>query len=121
MASRDRDTNQDLQSAWTIPRPDLLDKLRTGPNGLAQDEADRRIGQYGPNQLKKSKRSDPITLLLAQFKSPIILILIFAGTLSFFLADPATATIILVIILVSALFGFWQENGPLEPSKSSSQ
>jgi len=111
MASSDRDRNQDLQSAWTIPRPDLLDKLHTSPNGLPQDEADRRIGQYGPNQLKKSKRSDPVTLLLAQFKSPIILILIFAGTLSFFLADSATATIILVIILVSALLGFWQENG----------
>ncbi len=81
MASSNRDVSQDLQSAWTIPRPDLLDRLHTSPNGLAQDEADRRIGQYGPNRLKKGKRSDPITLLLAQFKSPIILILIFAGTL----------------------------------------
>ena len=50
-----------------------------------------------------------LTLLLAQFKSPIILILVFATGLSFFLRDPVDACIIITIVLVSGLLGFWQE------------
>jgi len=49
------------------------------------------------------------TLLLAQCKSPLILILLFATGLSFFLHDPFNASIILTIVLVSGLLGFWQE------------
>ena len=55
-------------------------------------------------------RSNAFTLLLAQFKSPIILILLFATGLSFFLHDPVNALIILAIVLVSGLLGFWQEH-----------
>jgi Mg2+-importing ATPase len=49
--------------------------------------------------------------LLAQFKSPIIIILLFAAVLSFFLHDPADALIILAIVLVSGVLSFWQEHG----------
>ena len=52
-----------------------------------------------------------LTLLLAQFKSPLILLLLFATGLSFFLHDPVNALIILTIVLVSGLLGFWQEHG----------
>ena len=51
-----------------------------------------------------------LRLLLAQFKSPLILILLFATGLSFFLHDPVNALIILTIVLVSGLLGFWQEH-----------
>ena len=43
----------------------------------------QRLARYGSNLLKPQKRSDVLTLLLAQFKSPIILILLFATGLSF--------------------------------------
>jgi Mg2+-importing ATPase len=78
---------------------------------LTDDEARKRLEQYGANLLKPKKRSDALTLLLTQFKSPLILILIFAGALSFFLGDPVNAFIILAIILISSLLGFWQERG----------
>ncbi len=75
------------------------------------DEVQQRLLRYGSNLLKPKKKSDALTLLLAQFKSPIILILIFAAGLSFFLRNPMDATIILVIVLVSGFLGFWQERG----------
>ena len=75
------------------------------------DEAQQRLLRYGSNLLKPKKKSDALTLLLAQFKSPIILILIFAAGLSFFLRNPIDAVIILVIVLVSGFLGFWQERG----------
>ena len=78
---------------------------------MTDDEAEKRLAKYGSNLLKPKKRSDTLTLLLAQFKSPLILILIFAGALSFFLGDSVNAIIILTIILISSFLGFWQERG----------
>ena len=78
---------------------------------MTNDEARQRFIRFGANLLKPKKRSNAFTLLLSQFKSPLILILIFAGGLSFFLHDPVNAGIILTIVLVSGLLGFWQERG----------
>ncbi len=104
--------NLDPQPAfWSIPAADLLQQLQTTPQGLTNDEARQRFVRYGANLLKPKKRSNTLTLLLSQFKSPLILILIFAVGLSFFLHDPVNAGIILTIVLVSGLLGFWQERG----------
>jgi len=51
---------------------------------LSSEEARQRLAHYGSNLLKPQKRSDALTLMLAQFKSPLILILLFATGLSFF-------------------------------------
>jgi len=52
-----------------------------------------------------------LILLLNQFKSPIILILIFAQVRSIFLQDAPDATIILTSVIISDLLGFWQQRG----------
>ncbi|PKN89140.1 MAG: magnesium-translocating P-type ATPase [Deltaproteobacteria bacterium HGW-Deltaproteobacteria-1] len=96
---------------WGIPQPDLLAQLDAKTEGLSSAEAKQRLIQYGPNLLKPQKRSDTLTLLIAQFKSPIILTLIFAAGLSAFLHDPVDAIIIIAIVLISGLLGFWQERG----------
>ena len=96
---------------WSVPSLELLQQLQTTPRGLTNDEVQQRLLRYGSNLLKPRKKSDALTLLFAQFKSPIIFILIFAAGLSFFLRDPMDATIILVIVLVSGFLGFWQERG----------
>ncbi len=96
---------------WSVSVTEMLQKLETTKDGLTGNEARRRLERYGANLLKPPKRSDALTLLIGQFKSPIILILFFATGLSFFLRDTADAIIILSIILVSGLLGFWQERG----------
>jgi Mg2+-importing ATPase len=103
--------NQYESPFWSIPAAELLQGLQTTPLGLTSDEARQRLQEYGANLLKPKRRSDAQTLLLAQFKSPIILILIFAAVLSFFLHDPTDGLIIFAIIIVSGLLGFWQERG----------
>jgi Mg2+-importing ATPase len=103
--------NQLPPAFWSISVTEMLQKLETAESGLTGDEARQRLARYGANILKPPKRSDALTLLLAQFKSPIILILFFATGLSFFLRDPVDAFIILSIVLVSGLLGFWQERG----------
>jgi P-type Mg2+ transporter len=94
---------------WSLSTPEMLQQLQATQAGLTGAEARQRLARYGSNLLKPHKRSDVLTLLLAQFKSPIILILVFATGLSFFLHDPVDACIILAIVLVSGLLGFWQE------------
>ena len=96
---------------WSVPSAELLQQLQTTPQGLRRDEIQERLLRYGSNVLRPKKKSDVLTLLIAQFKSPIILILIFAAGLSFFLRDPIDAVIILVIVFVSGFLGFWQERG----------
>lgn len=96
---------------WSTTPPELLRQLETTPEGLESTEAQERLRQHGPNLFRPKKRSDTLTLLLAQFKSPIILILIFAAGLSFLVRDPTDALIIITIVVVSGLLGFWQERG----------
>jgi len=103
--------NHSQTQFWSVPAAELLQQLQTTPRGLRSDEIQERLLRYGSNLLKPKKKSDALTLLIAQFKSPIILILVFAAGLSFFLRDPIDAVIILVIVLVSGFLGFWQERG----------
>ena len=103
--------NHSQTQFWSVPSAELLQQLQTTPQGLRRDEIQERLLRYGSNVLRPKKKSDVLTLLIAQFKSPIILILIFAAGLSFFLRDPIDAVIILVIVFVSSFLGFWQERG----------
>lgn len=96
---------------WNISIEELLQRLQTTPQGLTDDEVAQRLTHYGLNRLKPKRRSNTFTLLLAQFQSPIILILIFAAGLSFFVHDHADGLIILAIVVASGLLGFWQERG----------
>jgi len=96
---------------WSISETEMLKNLETTKDGLKGDDARQRLARYGANTLKPPKRSDVFTLLIGQFKSPLILILFFATVLSFFLGDTVDAYIILSIVLASGLLGFWQERG----------
>ncbi|MDR3666468.1 MAG: magnesium-translocating P-type ATPase [Ignavibacteriaceae bacterium] len=103
--------NQLPQAFWSLSTADLFKLLQSVNEGLTSVEAKKRLELYGANLLKPPKRTDVLTLLISQFKSPIILILFFATGLSFFLHDSIDAIIILSIVIVSGLLGFWQERG----------
>jgi len=89
---------------------ELLRTLDVTSCGLSSNEAYKRLIQYGPNLPRPQKKSEGISLFLSQFKSPIILILLFAAGLSLFLEGLTDALIIFVIIFVSSVLGFWQEH-----------
>jgi len=96
---------------WSLSKDQVLQQTHSTTSGLSRQEAKQRLSQYGANSLKQKHKSSALMLLLNQFKSPIILILIFAAVLSIFLQDAADAMIILTIVLISGLLGFWQERG----------
>ena len=76
-----------LEQFWSLAPDDLMAQLGADPGGLTTAEAKRRLLHSGPNRLHTRKRTDVLTLLLAQFKSPLILILSGAVILSFFLQE----------------------------------
>ncbi len=96
---------------WAETVESAFQQTKSSVNGISDSEAKKRRLEYGVNSIKKSKKNNTFLLLLAQFKSPIILILFFAIGLSFYLGDTLDAFIILAIVLASGLLGFWQEYG----------
>jgi Ca2+-transporting ATPase len=86
-----------------------LDNLGSRKTGLSQEEATKRLVEFGPNELKKEKGKSPVKLLLEQFKSILVIILLIATALSFALNEPYDATVIIAIVVAVAVLGFTQE------------
>ena len=95
---------------WSVPATGMQEQLGTTGEGLSSNEARRRLESQGANVLEARSRSNALALLLGQFRSPIVILLLFATGLSFFLHDPVNALIILAIVVASGLLGFWQEH-----------
>ena len=94
---------------WSVSASEMFQQLGTASEGLTNEDARQRLARVGSNLLKPQTRSNAVQLLLGQFKSPIIVLLLVATGLSFFLHDPVNALIILAIVVASGLLGFWQE------------
>ncbi len=77
--------------------------------GLSQHEARRRLKIHGRNELETAQAASPFALLIRQFSNVLILILLAAAGLSAVVKEIVDALVILVIILFSALLGFFQE------------
>jgi Mg2+-importing ATPase len=103
------DSDSPPEQYWSLAAGNLLASLCSAPEGLSAEEADRRLVQLGPNALETKKKATAPGVFLNQFKSPIILILLFATGVSAVLKDWVDALIILVIVLGSALLSFFQE------------
>lgn len=94
---------------WEMQIDVLLRQLETSFSGLSETNAQERLSIFGHNLLKKKKKQTPLSLFINQFKSPIILILIFASIISAILKDFTDTVIILAIIFLSSFLSFVQE------------
>jgi Mg2+-importing ATPase len=97
-------------SFWSVPADELLAGLQSSATGLDARTAAERLARTGRSALAGRAPSDAPTLLLRQFTSPLVVLLIAAALLSFGLQDSLDGIIILGIVGVSALLGFWQEH-----------
>jgi Ca2+-transporting ATPase len=93
----------------TLDIADNLERLRSSKGGLSTAEAERRRAEYGPNALQAAPTVSPWTLLAAQFKNVLIVILLAATGLSALLGHGVEAIAITVIVLFAVLLGFVQE------------
>ncbi len=103
--------SQTSQTFWSTPVDELLSSLGTSLQGLPRKDAEQRLLESGSQITGGHVKMNQLKLFFCQFKSPVILLLLFAATLSFVLADAADTIIILIIVFVSGALGFWQERG----------
>jgi Mg2+-importing ATPase len=100
-----------MNAFWAVPAETLLERLGSVPRGLSVEDARRRLDRSRGSRLQGRRKAGTLVLLLGQFKSPIILLLLLAAGLSLFLGETTDAVIVLAIVLASGLLGFWQEHG----------
>ena len=95
----------DLKS---LPMPEVEKKLASSPDGLSQAEAQKRLTQYGPNELKEEK-TNLLLKFLSYFWGPIPWMIEVAVILSGVVRHWPDFFIILVLLFTNALVGFWEE------------
>lgn len=93
---------------WSAQLSELLEKTNSTEKGLSNEEAEKRFRETKTPPPRSPFVTD-LLLLFGQFKSPLVLILIFAVILASLLGEYTNSFIILGIILLSGLLGFWQE------------
>jgi Ca2+-transporting ATPase len=77
--------------------------------GLTADIAQLRLSEYGPNQLQETSKRSVVMMIAAQFKDFMILVLIAAAVISGLIGDVTDTFIILAIVIINAIIGFFQE------------
>ncbi|MEW6287012.1 MAG: cation-translocating P-type ATPase [Chloroflexota bacterium] len=93
----------------TKHKDEAFAELESGESGLSQKEAEARLAKYGPNEIQAAHRISPWEILLEQFKNVLIIILLAATAISFFLGHGVESIVIAVIVLFAVLLGFIQE------------
>jgi Mg2+-importing ATPase len=86
-----------------------LAQLGTSENGLSAAVAAARLAQNGPNIVADESLGPAVSILLRQFRSPLVLVLLIAASVAALVADWADALLIVVIVLASTTLGFFQE------------
>ena len=90
---------------WSLPPEQVLGALHASRSGLQPEEADQRLKQYGTNSIEAQTQASALRLLLSQFKSPLVLILIFAAIISGIVKEWVDAIIVLAIVFGSTILG----------------
>ncbi|MFH1668681.1 MAG: calcium-translocating P-type ATPase, SERCA-type [Candidatus Woesearchaeota archaeon] len=88
---------------------ELFINLDSSEKGLSSSEAARRIQKYGSNEIVKAKGDSWFKMLLGQFNSPVIWILLAAVVVSIFIGETVDALVIAVILVLNSVLGFVQE------------
>lgn len=88
----------------------VLTSLNSDPvDGLTLREADYRLKKTGLNKIEREKKISKLYIFIRQFKSPLIYILFFAIIISLFIREFIDAIVILFILIINSLLGFYQE------------
>ena len=100
------DAKEDLKS---LPLAEVEKRLASSPGGLTQAEAQKRLAQYGPNEIEEKKTND-LLKFLSYFWGPIPWMIEAAVILSAVARHWPDFAIILLLLLANAVVGFWEEH-----------
>jgi P-type Mg2+ transporter len=98
-----------VQPSWNVTATDLIIQLKTSSKGLSEKEAQQRLNKQRKEQKVTKPWLGDVLLFISQFKSPLILLLVFAVVLSLVLGEYSDSLIILTVLLITGILGFIQE------------
>ena len=105
-----------MKKTYTQSTEEVLSELQVGLEGLTSAQAQERLAKYGPNKLKEGEKPTLLQRFLAQLKDPMLIILLIAAAVSaltgMLAGEPewAEVIIILVVVLLNAILGVFQES-----------
>ena len=110
-AVRHADADEPEERPWHALAPDeVVASLDTDPHaGLSGEDAAARLQRYGPNELGRDEPRSELEILLSQFKSPLIYILLVAGVVTIAIEEYTDAAVIAAVLVINAVIGFVQE------------
>jgi Ca2+-transporting ATPase len=88
---------------------EVMKTLSSREKGLKEDEAKRRLEEFGPNLLREEKKRRLLQLIIDQFKDAFVIMLLFACALSYVIGEAVDAMMIAIIVVLCAVIGFFQE------------
>lgn len=99
-----------LSDPHTFSVEEILQEFQTdATSGLSQIEAEKRTIEFGANIYQTQKQKSILLMILLQFKSPIVYLLLFAVVVTIYFHNFIEAIAILVVIFINALIGFLME------------
>jgi P-type Ca2+ transporter type 2C len=90
-------------------KEELFKELQTSEKGITPQQAKEKLKEFGKNEIKRTHRLRPIKILLQQFNSFLIYILIVAAAMSFLIKHNIDGAVITAIIFINAAIGFFQQ------------
>ncbi len=88
---------------------DVFEELNSSLKGISSEEAQKRLLEYGPNELTEKAKKTPFMMFLGQFRDFMILVLIAAAVIAGIVGKPTDAAAIIAIVILNAIVGFIQE------------
>ncbi len=102
--------SEQVLTAWhALTQNDVAALLDANEHGLSEAEATARLARYGPNHLPQKPPTPLWTIVLRQFRSPLIYILALAAVVSAALGDVKDAGFIVAVLVLNAVIGSYQE------------
>jgi len=94
---------------YQLDEKETIKALETSDSGLTDGEVRARTVKYGPNRIAEEEKVSKIKILLHQFASPLIYILIIAALVTFLLGEFIDTGVIMTVVLLNAVIGYIQE------------
>lgn len=88
----------------------VMHNLSTSQKGITATQATARLAQYGANQLATVDQESVLVKFLRQFKDLMIILLMVSAAIALYLGDERTALILIVLVILNASIGFFQEH-----------
>jgi len=94
---------------YQLSGKEIFEHLKTSELGLTEEEVKQRLKKYGPNKIAEEEKINKLKILLHQFTSPLIYILLIAGVVTILLKEYIDSGVIFAVVILNAIIGFVQE------------